>query len=119
MNRVNAAMFSRSELVALKRKALRRGVWFRVLSRIDRATIDLAIRCVQRVRSATLVRVIVGIAKKIEDSVTGFLIKAEAIGRLLAERVAELAVSWRNMEASDWKDDALFIRYLGAMSLSK
>jgi len=112
-------MFSRCEIVALKRKALRRGVWFRALSRIDRATIDLTIRCVERIRSATLARVIVGIVEKIEDAMEGSLTRAEAVGRELAERVVELALSWGNTEASNWKHDLRFIRYLGAMSLSE
>jgi len=112
-------MFSRSELVALKRNALRRGVWFRVLSRIDRATIDLTIRCVERIRSATLARVIVGIVEKIEDAMKGFIVRAEAVGRLLAERAVELALSWGNTEASDWKGDLDFVRYLGAMILAR
>jgi len=112
-------MFSRSELVSLKHNALRRGVWFRALNRIDRATIDLTIRCVERVRSATLGRVIVGIVEKIKDAMEGFLTRAEAVGRELAERVAKLAMSWGNVRASDWKNDLRFIRYLGAMSLSE
>jgi len=112
-------MFSRSELVALKRKALRRGVWFKVLSGIDRATIDLTIRCVERIRSATLARVIVGIVEKIKNAIRGFFIRAEVVGRLLAERVVELALSWGNTEASDWKCDSDFVRYLGAMKLAR
>jgi len=112
-------MFSRSELMALRRKAVRRGTWFRVLTRIERATIDLTIRCVDTIRSATLARIIAEIVEKIEYAAAGFLFRAEVGGRRLAERATELALSWGNGEASKWKDDVGFIRYLGAMSLSR
>jgi len=112
-------MFSRSELTALRRKALRRGIWFRALSRIERATIDLTIGCVKTIRSATLTRIVADIVEKIEYATTGFLSRAEAVGRELAERAVKFALSWGNVEASNWKDDIGFTRYLGAMSLSK
>jgi len=113
------SMFSRSELIALRRKAVRRGIWFRVLSRIERATIDLTIRCVEMVRSARLARIIAEIAEKLEYAATGFLSRAEVVGRELAERAVKLALSWENRDASKWKDDIGFVRYLGAMSLSR
>jgi len=112
-------MFSRSELTALRRKALRRGIWFRVLSKIDRATIDLSIRCVKTIRSPTLTRIVAGIMEKIEYGTTGFLSRAEVVGRELAERAVKFALSWGNVEASNWNGGIGFIRYLGAMSLSK
>jgi len=113
------SMFSRSELITLRRKAVRTGIWFRVLTRIERATIDLTIRCVERIRSATLTRIIAEIAEKIEYAATGFLFRAEAVGRELAERAVKLALSWGNRDASKWKDDIGFVRYLGAMNLAK
>ena len=112
-------MFSRSELIALRRKAVRRGIWFRVLTRIERATIDLTIRCVETIRSVTLTRIVAEIAEKIEYAATGFLFRAEVVGRELAERAVKLALSWGNRDASKWKDDIGFIRYLGAVNLAK
>jgi len=112
-------MFSRSELIALRRKAVRRGIWFRVLTRIERATIDLTIRCVERVRSTTLTRIVAEIAEKIKYATAGFISKAEVVGRELAERAVELALSWGNKVATKWKDDIGFARYLGVMSLSR
>jgi len=57
--------------------------------------------------------------EKIGYATTGFLSKAEVAGRALAERAVELALSWGNGEASKWKDDIGFVRYLGAMNLAK
>jgi len=110
-------MFSRTELVALRRRAVRRGIWFRALSRIERATIDLSIRCVKTIRSVILAQIVAEIAEKVERAPSGFLSIAEVVGRELAERVVELALSWGNGEASEWKDDIGFARYLGAASL--
>jgi len=112
-------MFFRSELAALRRKALRRGIWFRVLSKIERAIIDLSIRCVETIRSTALTRIVSDIVEKIEYAMTGFLSGAEVVGRELAERAVKFALSWGNVGASNWKDDIGFTRYLGAMSLSK
>jgi len=112
-------MFSRTELIALRRRAVRRGIWYRALSRTERATIDLTIRCVKTIRSATLTRILAEIADKIECAATGFLSKAEVVGRELAERAIQLALSWGNKEALKWKDHINFVRYLGAMSLSE
>ena len=112
-------MFSRSELLALRRRAVRRGIWYRALSRTERATIDLTIRCVKTIRSAMLARIVAEIAGKIEYAMIGFLSRAEVIGRELAERAVELALCWGNEDASKWRDDMGFIRYIGAMSLSK
>jgi len=47
-------LISRRDLVWTKRKAIRGRVWFRVLERVERAMVDLAIRCVDSVRSVRL-----------------------------------------------------------------
>ena len=71
------------------------------------------------IRSPTLTRIVADIVEKIEYATTGFLSRAEVVGRELAERAVKFALSWGNAEASDWNDDIGFTRYLGAMSLSK
>ena len=46
--------FDRAQLVKLMLRALRAGVWFRALRRIDRVLIELTIRVADSVRSVTL-----------------------------------------------------------------
>ena len=47
---------SKAQLITLKLRALRDGVWFKALIRIDRKLVDLTIRVVGSVRSATLAK---------------------------------------------------------------
>jgi len=51
-----SVFIGKAELVTLKLRALRDGVWFKALSRIDRKLVDLTIRVVGSVRSATLAK---------------------------------------------------------------
>ena len=82
--------FSRSKFVELRRRVLRRGSWFRILRRIDRATIDLSIGCAKITRSAALTRNVDEIAEK-------------AVG---------LALYLGNKEVLKWKNEIGFVRYL-------
>lgn len=57
-------MTSRQDLVRIKSRALRTRVWFKALSRGERAIVDLAIRCVEKVRSSILAGAISNIVGK-------------------------------------------------------
>jgi len=112
-------LITREGLVSFKRKALRRRVWFRALSKIERGIVDLTIRCVDRVRSWKLALIIGRIRCKIFKALRSrFLEKAETAGYDLAERVSMIAVSWGYTEASSWKRDIGFVRYLGVNALN-
>lgn len=50
---------SRAGLIDTKRVALRRGVWFKWLSGIERAQVDLTIRIARTVRSVLLKNVLI------------------------------------------------------------
>ena len=103
----------------MRSKALRRRVWFGVLSKIDRGIVELTIRCVDRIRSTRLASVISHIVHKIMRALkSGFLDRAESVGRGLAEKLGDIAVSWGYAEASVWKRDLGFIRYLGKSAVN-
>jgi len=106
-------------LTSLKRMALRRRVWFTVLSRVERGVVDLTIRCVDRVRSARLALVIGRIVCKIFKAFRSeFLERVERVGYDLAERISRIAVGWGYVEASEWKRDLRFIRCLGVNAVN-
>ena len=50
----NFSFFDKAELLRLKMKAMRSGVWFKALRRIDRLLVDLTIRVASKLRSVTL-----------------------------------------------------------------
>ncbi len=62
---MNRDALSRQVLVALRTRALRGRIWYRVLSRMERGLVDLTIRWVGRVRSGRLARVLLEILEKL------------------------------------------------------
>ena len=103
----------------IKTRALRKGVWFKALSRIERSIVDLTIRCVERVRSDVLMRTVVAILDKLLETLEEeYLKRVERIGREIAEKICEIASRWGNPHAWAWKYDLSFIRYLGANAVN-
>ena len=101
-------------LMKIKTRALRHRVWFKTLSRAERAIIDLTIKCVERIRSRILTRVISKIFDKILKTLkNSFLETADKVGRETVERLCRIAGEWGNRTASNWKHDLSFIRFLG------
>ena len=107
------AMYTRSFLVKVRRKALREHVWWRTLDRVERAIIDLTIRVVNKVRSEALGVEIVKILKKMKEALKSRFVKLmENYGLERARRFSEQAQSWGCKNAGAWAYDFDFIRYL-------
>jgi hypothetical protein len=112
-------MFSRSELVSIKLKALRRKVWFKVLDRVERALIDLTIRVVDVVRSDRLAKVLSNPVRKLREAMKGLMERAREVGRPLAEKLSRVARAWGNLESEGWAKDEFYIVYLGLSVLNR
>ncbi|RLI44627.1 hypothetical protein DRO69_06950 [Candidatus Bathyarchaeota archaeon] len=98
----------------IKARALRHRVWFKILSKAERAIIDLTIKCVERIRSRILTNVISKILDKILKTLkNNFLDIVNKVGRETVERLCRIAKKWGNKAASSWKYDLVFIRFLG------
>ncbi len=103
----------------IKANALRRRVWYKTLTRVERAILDLTIRCVEKVRSPTLARTISTILSKIWRTLEeGFMTKAETVGRKIAEKLSVFAQRWGNKTFSTWKCDSGFVKFLGVNALN-
>jgi hypothetical protein len=114
----NALSFSnKKQLVKLKQKAIRSGVWFRTLPRIDRALFDLTIKVISgSIRSATLAKSIISIVGKLGALLESKLARAiREIGFPLAYKLSLLAQKWGNQDAQEWVKDTEFARYLAIM----
>ena len=126
--RVNAAVKSRimlgdtisvGRLVEARRTALRCGVWFRVLNRIERGILDLTVRCVDRIRSARLAKVVTAILIKLKLAMESAVERmVRVVGRSLAQKISSMAVSWGNVSASQWAEDPVFARYLAITQMN-
>jgi hypothetical protein len=107
------------QLIKLKTKAMRAGVWFRALNRIDRVLIDLTIRVARCVRSSILAKCILSITRKLEGLLESRLVRAiREIGFSLARKLSLLAQKWGNEAAKEWANDFGFARYLAVMKLN-
>ncbi len=107
---------SRCELVKLRVKARRRGVWFRALSRVERGLLDLAITVVETVRSRVLARSLIKVVEKLLESMESEVTRLmRTVGRPLAQKFSELGQEWGHASAQFWANDHSFIRYLAVM----
>jgi hypothetical protein len=120
IKKVSSFMLQKEKLVKLKLKAVRGGVWFRALSRIDRALVDLTIKVVHGVRSFTLAGIVFSIVEKLEDALENrfFLNALKEVGFSYARKLSLFAQKWGNVSARNWAFDLSFARFLAIMHLN-
>ena len=112
-------MLTRQGLSRIKTRALRQRVWFKALSRVERGIVDLTIRCVEKVKSPVLTGAIIDIVGKVLKILeNGFLEIVKRVGSAAAEKVCGIAEEWGNENASSWKRDSGFIRFLGVNAVN-
>ncbi len=111
---------SKAQLIKLKLKAVRAGVWFRALPRIDRALVDLTIKVASSIRSVTLAKNILAVIRKLEELLESSLIRAfREVGLLLAKKISLVAQKWGNTSAKNWASNVSFIRFLAVMHINE
>ncbi len=103
----------KNELAKIRAKALRRGVWFRVLTRAERGEMELTMRIVKRIRSLFLAKVVISIVKKLLDAMESRVSRfTREVGQPLARKLSGIAQSWGNKLAHEWAADSSFVKYL-------
>ena len=108
-----ADMFTSSFLSDMRRKALRKGVWYKALDALERGILSLTSRVIERVESAVLGIELVKILNKLRDSMkSGFVRHMEEKGRERARNMAFLAIKWGHEKARGWISDIGFVKYL-------
>jgi hypothetical protein len=102
-----------------KHKAMRSGLWFTVLRRIDRVLVDVTIRVAKSVYSATLAEALLSIIDKLENASRSRVWNVvHKTGFVLAHKLSALAQKWGNCCARDWALDKSFARYLAIMHIN-
>jgi hypothetical protein len=87
----HSSMLNRAQLVKIKCKAIRAGVWFKALPRIDRVLVDLTIKVTETIHSKHLAKSIFAVLSKLEGLLVGrFSSSAGNIRRFLAEKISFL-----------------------------
>jgi len=118
-NNGSTNFLEKTQLVKLKMKAMRAGVWFRALPRIDRVLIDLTIKVADNIRSPHLARCILAITGKLEAIMESKLSRAiREIGLPIAHKLSVFAQKWGNKAAEKWANDKDFACYWAAMKLN-
>jgi hypothetical protein len=109
-----------TNLMKLRVKAMRSGVWFRALNRIDRVLFNLTIKVTNgNIRSSSLLSRLLTVTTKLEGLLESKLSRAtKEIGFPLACKLSLLAQKWGNKLAQTWPQDMEFARYLAVMKLN-
>ena len=113
-------MFTRDFLLRVRRRSLRKGVWYRSLDSLERGIISLAARVVDRVENVVLGVEIVKILAKLRDALKSELVRRmEEYGYERAKEIAAIAVEWGNRAAKYWVSEINLARYLSVMDLNQ
>ena len=114
------SLLTKAQLVKLRLTAIRAGVWFRALPRIDRVLVDLTIRVASRIRSATLAKNILTVTRKLEWLLESNLARAfRGIAIQLAQKLSLIAQKWGNTSAKRWASDVSFLNFLAVMHINE
>lgn len=108
-----------TSLLKIKLLAQRQRVWYRALNHLERGIIDLTVRYVDSIKSSRLAKVITAIIDKLQTAMQSKVDRlTRQVGIVLAQKAANIAVSWGNRNAQAWGDDLAFARYLAVMNLN-
>ncbi len=120
LQKLASSFLDKARLVKLRLKAIRAGVWFKALPRIDRVLVDLTIKVASKVRSATLAKNLLAVIRKLEGLLESSLSRAlRKVGFPLAQKLSLMAQKWGNVSAESWPSDASFIRFLAVMHINE
>jgi hypothetical protein len=115
-----SSLLNRAQLVKIKNKAMRAGVWYKALRRIDRVLVDLTIKVTDDIRSTLLAKGILFVVTKLEEVLESRMLKSiKTIGRLLAEKLSLIAQKWGNNSAKIWVNDQPFAVFLAVMDWNR
>jgi hypothetical protein len=120
MQSILSSPLNRTQLVKLRIKAMRAGVWFRALPRIDRVLVDLTIKVTENIRSTHLARSLFAVVDKLEGLLESSVLKSlRLIGRPLAEKISLTAEKLGNASAKNWAADSSFAFFLAIMHTNR
>ena len=114
-----SGLLEKGQLVALRRRALRAGVWFRRLPNIDRVLVDLTIRLTDKIRSVMLANCLLSVAGKLEGLLESrFARRVREIGFSLASKQSLFGLGWGNTSCRGWAGDPDYARFLAVMKIN-
>ncbi|MGP3667894.1 MAG: hypothetical protein ACKD6N_07110 [Candidatus Bathyarchaeota archaeon] len=106
-------------LKSLKKRCLRRGLWFKVLDNVERGIVDLLIKVKKNgeIKSSKLLAVLSLIVKKLVKALKNpNNVEMWIYAFKTALTLTQLAKSWGNKNAEKWVQDIGYITYLAKAS---
>jgi hypothetical protein len=120
MQEGSSHFLNRTQLVNLRLKAVRAGVWFKALPRIDRVLVDLTIKVADNIHNASLAKCLFAVVGKLEGFLESTVMKSmRLIGRPLAEKISLTAQKLGNTSAKNWASDLSFAFFLAVMHTNR
>ena len=111
-------MLTKDYLLGIRLRAIRRGVWYKALDRVERGIIDLTTRVVEKVESSVLGVELVKILSKLMNAMKSEFVKhLEEFGFNRAKEIAHQARVWGSVKMN-WASDIGFAKYLTAMDMN-
>ena len=110
----------KASLIKLRLKAMRSGIWFKALSRIDRVLVNLTIQVANsNIHSLSLITRLLSVTGKLEGLLESRLSRAtKEIGFPLAFKFSSIAQSWGNKLAKAWANELEFAKFLTVMKIN-
>ena len=113
-------MYTRKFIFEIRLKTLRRGVWFKAITNLERNMLVLAAQIVNRVESIVLGFELGKIIRKLKDAMTSLFTKQiKAFGIPYARIIVNLAVGWGYLTVKDWNSDKGLVRYLTMIQIKQ
>lgn len=106
-------------LARIRLTAIRRGVWFRVLNRLERGLMNLTLKVTKKVRSKVLAKTLYSIVRKLLEALESKVdLSMRQFGAPLAKKLSLIAQKWGNNSAGNWSSDKSFVRFLTIMHIN-
>ncbi len=106
-------------LLTLKQKALRRGLWYKAINRLDRLLVNLTLKVSRNIQSKTLLTELLVVVQKLQTASESKLEHAiRTVGFPLAQKLSIFAKNWHCTLAEKWATDKGFACYLAIMNLN-
>jgi hypothetical protein len=110
----DAACRIRRILLQAMQKSRRNGTWYRI-GRLERVLFGLALRLKVKFRSPLLLRILVGVLKRLREMGDRAYLAMQQ-GSRLAWLYSDSAVRWGHSAARAWRNDRSYILFLGLCS---
>jgi len=106
-------IISPSFLIDIRKKAIRKRIWYNAIDSLERGIVNLTINLVENIESLTLLKVLKSILNKLNEiSKSDFIRHFETYGFAKAEEVVKLAVGFGYESATNWINYPSFARLL-------